>query len=258
MLCTIRACLRCCGLHPIYGRPPLLLYDAGSNMNFIRNRSASLSMVVLVMFLVGFFQGSISYSISLGRLDNLLPSMSGGLLPALAFVVRGALLLIVFILWILNRKQQLFKAIIVTTSVFTLGLFLNMITLLEILRGLVYQKVQPLLVDVVLLAIANILLFLIWYWIVDPPGVDGKVRDNEPWDFLFPQRAQSISNYENWIPRYTDYIYLACTTSFAFRPTDALLLTRRAKLLMLLQASISIITLTAIPSSAINIMVGGN
>jgi hypothetical protein len=229
-----------------------------AHMNFIRNRSASLSMVVLVLFLIGFFQDSISYTISFGKLDNILAWMNHGVLPELAFFVRGVLLLIVLILWILNRKQLLFKVIILTNTIFTLGLVLNMLTLLDILRGIVYQKVESLLMDVILLAIANILLFSIWYWILDPPGVDGSVRDDEPWDFLFPQRSQAIPNYENWSPRYTDYIYLAFTTSFAFSPTDTLPLTRRAKLFMLLQSTISIITLTAIAGAAINILAGGS
>ncbi len=215
-------------------------------------------MVVLVLFLIGILQGGISYSISFGKLDNVLPWMNHGVLPALAFVVRGSLLLLVLILWILNRKQILFKAIILTNTIFTLGLVFNMVTLLDILRGVVYQKVQPLLVDVVLLATANILLFSIWYWIIDPPGVDEKIRANEAWDFLFPQRAQPIPNYENWAPRYTDYIYLAFTTSFAFSPTDTLPLTRRAKLLMLLQSTISLVTLTGIAGAAINILAGGS
>jgi len=227
-------------------------------MKFIHDRSASLSMVVLVLFVVGLFQGSISYSIAYGKLDSILSWMNHGVLPVLAFFVRGVLLLIILILWILNRKQPLFRVIILTNAIFTLGLLLNMFTLLDILRGVVYQKVESLLMDVVLLAIANILLFSIWYWILDPPGVDGSVRDNEPWDFLFPQRAQTIPNYENWLPRYTDYIYLAFTTSFAFSPTDTLPLTRRAKLFMLLQSAISIITLTAIAGAAINILAGGS
>ena len=227
-------------------------------MKFIHDRSASLSMVVLVLFVVGLFQGSISYSIAYGKLDSILSWMNHGVLPVLAFFVRGVLLLIILILWILNRKQPLFRVIILTNAIFTLGLLLNMFTLLDILRGVVYQKVESLLMDVVLLAIANILLFSIWYWILDPPGVDGSIRDNEPWDFLFPQRAQTIPNYENWLPRYTDYIYLAFTTSFAFSPTDTLPLTRRAKLFMLLQSAISIITLTAIAGAAINILAGGS
>jgi hypothetical protein len=227
-------------------------------MKFIHTRSSSLSMVVLVLFVIGLFQGSISYSVAYGKLDSILPWMNHGALPALAFFVRGVLLLMVLTLWILNRKELLFKIIILTNTIFTLGLVLNMLTLLDILRGIVYQKVESLLMDVILLAIANILLFSIWYWIIDPPGVDGSVRDDEPWDFLFPQRAQTIPNYENWVPRYTDYIYLAFTTSFAFSPTDTLPLTRRAKLFMLLQSTISIITLTAIAGAAINILAGGS
>jgi hypothetical protein len=226
-------------------------------MNFIRNRSTSLSMVVLVLCLIAFLQGSISYTISYGKLDNLVSWLEHGFWPTLGIVVRGALIFVVILYWILNRKQQLFKMIIVVNALLTLGLSFNMLTLVDVLRGVATQEIKTLLSDVVLLAVSNILIFSIWYWIIDPPGVDGSVRDDEPWDFLFPQRAQPIPNYENWIPRYTDYIFLAFTTSFAFSPTDVLPLTRRAKLLMLLQASISIITLTAIASSAINIMIGG-
>jgi hypothetical protein len=58
------------------------------------------------------------------------------------------------------------------------------------------------------------------------------------------------------VPRYTDYLYLAFTTSFAFSPTDTLPLIRRAKMLMLLQSTISIITLTAIASSAVSLLAG--
>jgi hypothetical protein len=227
-------------------------------MKFIHARSASLSMVVLVLFIIGLLQGSISYTVAYGSLNNLIPWLAQGILPSLGIIVRSLLMVILLVYWILNRKQQLFKAIIIVNSVLTLGLFFNMLTLVDVLRGVASQDVRTLLSDVVLLAVANILIFSIWYWIVDPPGVDGSVRDDEPWDFLFPQRAQPIPSYENWQPRYTDYIYLAFTSSFAFSPTDTLPLTRRAKMLMLLQATISIVTLTAIASSAINILVGGS
>jgi hypothetical protein len=47
-------------------------------------------------------------------------------------------------------------------------------------------------------------------------------------------------------------------STFDFSPTDTLPHTRRAKLLMLLQSTISIITLTAIAGAAINILAGGS
>ena len=227
-------------------------------MNFIRHRSTSLSMVVLVLVLTASLQGGISYTISFGKLNSLIPWLNRGVLPMLGILVRSILIVIVVVLWVLNRRQQLFKAIIVINAVLTVGLLLNMFTMVDVLRGLAYQEVKTLLSDVVLLAISNILLFSIWYWIIDPPGVDGSVRDDEPWDFLFPQRAQPLPSYENWVPRYTDYIYLAYTTSFAFSPTDTLPLTRRAKMFMLVQSTISIITLTAIAGAAINILAGGS
>jgi uncharacterized membrane protein len=120
------------------------------------------------------------------------------------------------------------------------------------------QEIEALLVDVVLLAISNILIFSIWYWIIDPPGVEDTRREDAPWDFLFPQRGQTLPHYESWEPRYTDYLFVAFTTSFAFSPTDTMPLTRRAKILMLLQSTISIITLTGIAGSAINILAGSS
>jgi uncharacterized membrane protein len=106
------------------------------------------------------------------------------------------------------------------------------------------------------MAITNILIFSIWYWVINPPGIKDNQRAEAPWDFLFPQWGATILHYESWVPRSSDYLYLAFTTSFAFSPTDTMPLTRRAKLLMLLQAAISIITLTGIAGSAINILAG--
>src|SRR6516162_3050348 len=110
--------------------------------------------------------------------------------------------------------------------------------------------------DIVLMGISNMLVFSIWYWIVDPPGVEGQQQPGKRWAFLFPQRASALPNFEGWQPRYADYLFLAFTTSFAFSPTDTLPLTRAAKMLMLLQATISIVTLTGIAGSAINILAG--
>jgi len=170
--------------------------------------------------------------------------------------MRGFLIAGVVLRWILNRKLALFRAIILTNRVFTVGLILNMLALLDVLVGFSPKAIRSLLVDVVLMAVSNILIFIIWYWIIDPPGIGEDQCLQDPWDFLFPQWANIIPHYESWLPRYTDYLYLAFTTSFAFSPTDTVPLTRRAKLLMFLQPAISIITLTGIAGSAINILAG--
>jgi hypothetical protein len=227
--------------------------------DFFRSRSQSLSMVVLVLAGILLLQGEISYSTAFGSLDRFvkIPGWQHGAFPTAWLVLRVAAILVIIALWILNRKRDLFKAIIVVNGMLTFGLLLNLTTLIDVLFGLSPAAVRTLLVDVVLMAVSDILIFSIWYWIIDPPGVEESPREDAPWELLFPQRAGVLPHYESWQPRYTDYLYLAFTTSFAFSPTDTLPLTRRAKMLMLLQSSISLITLTAIAGSAINILASG-
>jgi len=228
--------------------------------NFISERSRSLSVVVLILLITFLLQGSITYSTAYGKLEHfiVIPGWQHGVLPAIWLGVRVLALLVVIVLWVLNRKTALFKAIIVFNTLLILGLLSNMVALISVLFGLTAQAVRPLLGDVVLMATTDVLIFSVWYWIIDPPGVEETQRGDAPWDFLFPQRGDALPHYESWQPRYADYLYLAFTTSFAFSPTDTLPLTRRAKMLMLLQSSISLITLTAIAGSAINILAGSS
>ena len=227
-------------------------------MNFVRKRSPSLSMVVLVLVGILILEGEVSYSTTFGKLEEFVrvPVLQRGALPTAWLVLRVISILVAIGLWIFNRKEELFRAIVFANGLLTFGLLMNMLALLAVLFGLTSQAVEDLLVDVVLLAVSNILVFSIWYWIIDPPGVEETERTNQPWDFLFPQRGSVLPYYETWQPRYTDYLYVAFTTSFAFSPTDTMPLTRRAKMLMLLQSTISIITLTGIAGSAINILAG--
>jgi hypothetical protein len=221
--------------------------------HFFRRRSLSLSMIVLVLVGILLFQGEISYSTAFGSLDRFvkIPGWQHGAFPTAWLVLRAAAILVIIALWILNRKRGLFKAVIVVTGMLTFGLLMNMTTLIDVLFGLSAQAVESLLVDVALMAVSDILIFSIWYWIIDPPGVEETPLEDAAWEFLFPQRGSVLPHYESWQPRYSDYLYLAFTTSFAFTPTDTLPLNRRARMLMLLQSPISLITLTAIAGSAI-------
>jgi uncharacterized membrane protein len=220
-------------------------------IDFFRNRGISISTVVFVLLVIAVLQGGISYSTTFGRLD-----INDRLAGSFGLVLRVLAIAYVVSLWILNRKRNLFRAILIGNGLLTLGLIANMLVLIIVLTGFSSQAVYSLVLDVFLMAITNILIFSIWYWIIDPPGIEKDPHKDTPWDFLFPQRGSSIPHYESWVPRYTDYLYLAFTTSFAFSPTDTLPLTRRAKLLMLLQSTISLITLTGIAGAAINILAG--
>jgi hypothetical protein len=221
---------------------------------FFLDRSVSLLMVIVVVFLATLFQSGISYSTTFGRLKDNIQIMSW--LPISFLSLRVFLVFAAIILWIIKKKKLLFKIIIIATSFLTFGLVMNVAALLDVLTGFQSGHVKALIIGVILLAASNVLIFSVWYWIIDPPGVEEDPRDHEAWDFLFPQRGGELPHYENWVPHYTDYLFVAFTTSIAFSPTDTLPLTRRAKVLMMLQAGVSLVTITAIASSAINIMAG--
>jgi hypothetical protein len=223
---------------------------------FFRTRGPSLSMVVFVLLAIVLLQGSISYSTTFGAMSRFVPGLEDSPVAGGWLGLRVILIAVALLLWLVTRKRHLFRAIIITNGLLTLGLFINMSALLDALTRFSSKAVESLIVDVFLMAVTNILIFSIWYWIIDPPGIDETKSEDAPWEFLFPQRGASLPHYESWAPRYTDYLYLAFTASFAFSPTDTLPLTRRAKMLMLLQSALSIITLTAIAGSAINILAG--
>jgi hypothetical protein len=224
--------------------------------DFFRTRGPSLSMVVFVLLIIVLLQGSISYSTTFGAMSRFVPGLEDSPVAGGWLGLRVILIAVALLLWLVTRKRHLFRAIIITNGLLTLGLFINMSALLDALTRFSSKAVESLIVDVFLMAVTNILIFSIWYWIIDPPGIDETKSEDAPWEFLFPQRGASLPHYESWAPRYTDYLYLAFTASFAFSPTDTLPLTRRAKMLMLLQSALSIITLTAIAGSAINILAG--
>jgi hypothetical protein len=198
-------------------------------------------------------QAGISYSVWQGPLQKFQPTAFRVLVTGF-YGLRISLLLLLAMLWLLDRKRALFRAIIVTNVYFTLGLLVDVISLIRVLGGL--REAQALLIDAALMSVSNIFIFSIWYWIIDPPGVEEEPREQALWAFLFPQRGTSLPQYASWSPGYADYLFLAFTTSFAFSPADALPLTRTAKMLMLLQAAISVVIVLAIASGAINALVG--
>jgi hypothetical protein len=100
---------------------------------------------------------------------------------------------------------------------------------------------------------ANILVFALWYWELDGGGPHRRhMRRYESTDFLFPQLTITDESVREWAPRFLDYLFLAFNTSAAFSPTDVLILSRSAKVLMMVQSLISIVVVAVLVSRAIN------
>lgn len=59
---------------------------------------------------------------------------------------------------------------------------------------------------------------------------------------------------EDWTPGFIDYLYLSFTNATAFSPTDTMPLTPRAKLLMMVESAVSLLTLALVAARAVNIL----
>lgn len=109
--------------------------------------------------------------------------------------------------------------------------------------------------------ICNLLVFACWYWRLDAGGPHQRDLRNSHTDgaFLFPQMVldpdlRREMGEEQWRPGFVDYLFLAFNTSTAFSPTDVPVLSRWAKVLMMIQATISLATIALLAARAVNIL----
>jgi hypothetical protein len=112
--------------------------------------------------------------------------------------------------------------------------------------------------------VTNVILFAAWYWRVDAGGPNARdVRAaHVSGAFLFPQMAiiapgtdgKSMAEVEQWRPQFVDYLALSFYTATAFSPTDVPVLSRWAKLMMMVQAIMSLTTVALLAARAVNIL----
>ena len=108
---------------------------------------------------------------------------------------------------------------------------------------------------------SNVLVFASWYWRLDAGGPHQRDLRGSHTDgaFLFPQmtlspRLRKEMGEDQWSPHFVDYLFLAFNTSTAFSPTDVPVLSRWAKVLMMVQAAIALATLAVLAARAVNIL----
>jgi uncharacterized membrane protein len=107
--------------------------------------------------------------------------------------------------------------------------------------------------------VVNVLLFALWYWQLDGGGpVVRPTCAPAARDFLFPQQQEPALAESGWRPLFIDYLYVSFTNATAFSPTDAMPLSRWAKMLMLVQSAISLALAVMVVARAVNILRTGN
>jgi hypothetical protein len=158
--------------------------------------------------------------------------------------------------------QRLNVALGVTvTAVVTLAMILSLALLIAALPS---HKESPtaLLKSAASLWFTNILIFALWYWRFDAGGPHRRDarQDHTTGAFLFPQMTllpnikEAAGHQHGWAPHFLDYLFLAFNTSTAFSPTDTPVLTRWAKIMMMVQSLISLTVLAILAARAVNIL----
>ncbi len=198
-------------------------------------------------------------SVAIGALELALPR-------ELVFGPRWLLLLLVGALTLpavlaRRRGRHRLNQIIGFTlnGIFTLALLSSLAVLVY---SLLTHPLPPkrILATAAVLWTSNVLVFASWYWRLDAGGPHARdLRDaHTEGAFLFPQMSldpeKTPQSFRGWTPRFIDYLFLAFNASTSFSPSDVPVLSRWAKALMMVQSSISLVTLALLAARAVNIL----
>src|SRR3984957_15405898 len=103
--------------------------------------------------------------------------------------------------------------------------------------------------------LSNVIAFALWYWEVDRGGATARARGSSVSPpFIFPEMINPQFVAVGWYPKFVDYLHLSFTTATAFSPTDVSAVKPWAKLLMMLEETISLLVAILVVARAVNIL----
>lgn len=175
------------------------------------------------------------------------------------FVASLELALVFVIGFTAPRRHKTAEYTHKTFSILLIGLIsiANAAQLALLTKALIHGSQLPgkaLLSSAFAIFLTNIIVFGLWYWELDSPGLSGRYRSDKPAHFQFPQTESMHKKVRNWRPTFFDYLYVSITNGAAFSPTDTMPLTHTAKALMSVQALISLLTVVLVTARAVNIL----
>lgn len=135
----------------------------------------------------------------------------------------------------------------------------NITSLVLVLQSLIITHTSfdaaHLLASAIAIFMTNIIVYALWYWEIDSPGLSGRRWTKNDQDFLFTQQDRR-SEFPEWRATFFDYLYVSLTNAINFAPSDTRPLTHTAKLLMGSQSLVSIFTLALVIARSVNILGG--
>lgn len=180
--------------------------------------------------------------------------------PTFLFPTVELLLLVVLMIGdpgrIDRRSPLLHRLTLVLIAAMSLD---NLAAVVELVGAIIRNDKQE--TGTVLLAtggaiwLTNVIAFSLWYWMLDRGGPAERANQTgiAP-AFVFAEMVSPEFVRDDWTPEYIDYLWLAFTNATAFSPTDTMPVTHWAKMLMFLQAAISLVVAVMVIARAVNIL----
>lgn len=157
----------------------------------------------------------------------------------------------------LERQDALLRrwSLGLTAVLFAVNAWSGTALVVDLLSGRSSRSAGTLLTSGGLIYAVNVVVFALWYWELDRGGPVARGQGMRAFpDFLFPQMQASALVSREWEPTFLDYLYVSFTNVTAFSPTDTLPLSRWAKLLMMLQATMSVLLVVLVIARAVNVL----
>jgi len=172
------------------------------------------------------------------------------------FWLPGLMAVLVTILLIAHARghYRLARAIsFALLGVVTISLVLREFFLVTTLSGR-GTSAFSVLVDAVLIWVSTVVTFAVWYGEIDGGGPGERARETHASeDFLFPQITQQDGKEAiGWAPDFLDYLFVSSTTSATFGPTDTPVLSRRGKVLTVVQCMLSLVVVIVLVAWAVD------
>lgn len=145
-------------------------------------------------------------------------------------------------------------------AILLLGLIsvINLSGLIYVLHSLITTHAvlngEELLTSALAIFATNVIVFALWYWEIDSPGLTGSRWSRHDKDFQFTQQDIGIEEFPKWRPQFGDYLYLSVTNATNFAPADVRPITLQAKTLMATQSLISVFTLALVIARSVSIL----
>jgi uncharacterized membrane protein len=182
------------------------------------------------------------------------------LLPGSQYVIiLTELVLALLIGFTVNRHRERSLGPHRALAVLLLGLIsvINVSGLIYVLHSLLASHAalsgERLLASAIAIFATNIIVFALWYWEIDSPGLTRSRWSRYDKDFQFTQQDH-VDEFPKWQPQFGDYLYLSITNAVNFAPSDVRPLTLQAKMLMASQSLVSVFTLALVIARSVSIL----